>query len=218
MTQTPALIAFHGKPEVKAQCLARLEAELASDIWNLDTWRNSDEIGIPKWLCYFAEKVTRWPSPKWSRDFLRAVPVGSDLDAIKGPFLVFVLGCARGVVEANHTDVLAVMDRSIALWKRSDIASDNWLNEAGAAQAAAIAAANAAATRPSWRAALAAAMAAEAAERADAVVKTMENAFQAAERAREAAGADLPLYDYGNFSDELLHLMKTPREWQQPST
>lgn len=222
MTQSSARIAFHGNSDIKAQCIARLEADLAANPRNADAWRNADALGIPEWLCLFPEQVMQWPCG-WSRDFLEAVPVGCDLDAIKGPFLVFVLRCARGVVDASHTDVFRAVDRSIALWMRSDIASDDWLNAAGEAEAWANDAASAAQTRPSWRAGLAAAAAATAEERADGVVRVMDNAYQAAMRDAEARMvADrtkshaLP-YDYRDFSDELLRLMKTSRDAQQPS-
>ena len=53
-----------------------------------------------------------------SLDLLQAVPIGGDLDAIKGPFLTFVLGCVRGIVKADRTGVLATVDRSTIGWLR----------------------------------------------------------------------------------------------------
>lgn len=227
MAQSSALIAFHGNPDIKARCIARIEADLAANQQNLDAcldaWWNSAELGIPKWLCRTAKNLGSW-CRTWSRDFLQAVPVGFDLDAIKAPFLIFVLGCARGAVQAHQTEVLAAVDRSIFLWKAPDIGSDRWLDYASAAEAAASEAASAVSTgaaksRPSYHAALAAASAAQAAGRTNewtyeyAVIGVMNHTLQALGRAHEAAIVASG-YHESDFSDELLRLMKTSREWQ----
>lgn len=99
--------------------------------------------GIPEWLTRVRDAIFEGlPSPKniqWHYDFVEAIPVGADLEAVKPKFLIMILESALETFDHKEfPDVKLAIDGSIALWRRGDIGTDDW-NKA-AAEAAALAA------------------------------------------------------------------------------
>lgn len=203
VTQFTSLAAFCNDPENKAEAIARLDAELLAGKSRSEMSWNPRDRGFPSWLACVADYLRERMCRAWLRDFLYAAPVGAELDAIEGVFLTFVLRNARGRVTENDAGVVAVMDRSIALWQRPDIRSLDWQHEAAAAAATSWETARTADTRPTWNAARAAARAAEAASRAEAAAETVHEVARVAER----SGARIP-YDCDKIAEELLRLMR----------
>jgi len=167
------------------------------------------ELGIPEWLARVEdtlfEGMSKYKSRTWPIDFLKAVNIGSDLEAIKAPFLLFALKDKLETFDdVEYLDVKKAVEVTIALWDRDDIGSADWQEAADAAYAAAKTAAWAAGESwvlgsAEWAAAWAAADAAEgAACAAEGAV-----AWSAAQAAGSAA--------YDRYADEILSLIKECR-------
>ncbi len=155
------LLAFHNDPTIKLDRIARVEAHIAADnllkgatgnggkgcaVWcTLDAYdhgRYPIEMGIPKWLARVEDTLFEGmsinKSRTWPKDFLIGINTGADLEKARGPFLIAVLNCAKASFDhAKFPDVVAALDRSIALWQRTDVGSAEWQHEAGAASRAA---------------------------------------------------------------------------------
>ena len=161
------------------------------------------ELGIPEWLARVEdtlfEGMSKDKSRMWPIDFLEAVNIGSDLEAIKAPFLLFVLKDTLETFDsAEYPDVKKAVEATIALWERDDIGSADWQEAAEAAKTAAKAA-RAAARAAVW----AAWAAADAAEGAVADAAEGAVAWSAAWAAGSAA--------YDRYADEILSLIKECR-------
>jgi hypothetical protein len=111
--------AFHNDPAIKEKYLARVREhrrldEIAKGYYyekddrgkgmmcavGCTVHSNShkayeEELGIPEWVAHVEDVIfERLPNKKakfWPEDFLSAIPVGSDLDKIKVPFVLFCL-------------------------------------------------------------------------------------------------------------------------------
>jgi len=106
--------AFHNDEAIKQKYVARVRAHQASDHlirgtgWDgskgcavgctleaYDHARYEKELGIPEWLARLEDTIFEGVTEKYSRNwparFLEAVNVGSDLEKIKIPFLIFIL-------------------------------------------------------------------------------------------------------------------------------
>ena len=155
------MLSFHNDIEIKRKYVARTEAHRKADeIIRGTGWKNgrgcavgctleaydhtrySIELGIPEWLARVEdtlfegmsiEGATLWPS-----EFLLAVPVGITENQfthnVKAPFLVMVLESALATFDhAANPRCADAMRGSIALWKRDDIGSTAFAEEARSA-------------------------------------------------------------------------------------
>jgi hypothetical protein len=211
------LRSFHNDLAVKAKYVGRVRAHIAADHlirgtgWNgargcavgctleaYDHARYPVELGLPEWLARLEdtlfEGMSQEKSRTWPERFLAAIPLGVTEDQferrVRAPFLIFVLEHALTTFDhEKFPDVKLAVDRSIALWRRDDIGSSDWIEQAQATWEAALAAARAEAA---WEAALAAARAAAA--------RAAAAAWEAAAAARAEA--------YDRFADELLRLLE----------
>lgn len=107
-------------------------------------------LGIPEWLARVEDTIFEGlpleRSKSWPVEFATAIKEGSNLEKIKGPFLIMVLKSTLDTFDhEEHPDVKAAIDGSIELWQRDDIGSEEWHKAAAEAWAAADAAARAAA-------------------------------------------------------------------------
>jgi len=104
------------------------------------------ELGIPEWLARVEdtlfEGMSKDKSRTWPIDFLKAINIGSDLEAIKAPFILFALKDTLETFDSvKYPDVKKAVEAPIALWDRDDIGSADWQEAArSAADAAAWAA------------------------------------------------------------------------------
>ena len=164
------------------------------------------ELGIPEWLARVEdtlfEGMSKDKSRTWPIDFLKAVNIGSDLEAIKAPFMLFALKDTLETFDsAEYPDVKKAVEATIALWERDDIGSADWQEAAEAACAAAKTAAKTA-DAAACAAAGSAAWAADAAARAAAWA-----AWAAVWAVAEAAGSAA----YDRYADEILSLIRECR-------
>ncbi len=238
------MLSFHNDPAVKLKYVLRTEAHREADNlirgtgWNgskgcavgctLEKYNHSQypiELGIPEWLARVEdtlfEGMSHGRAMLWPSEFLMATPVGVTEEQfdrnVKAPFLVLVLeSTLRTFDQAANPAVTAAVQRSIALWKRSDINSPAWLAEAEAAAAAARAAWAATEAARAAEAAAEAARAARAAARAATEAAAWAAARAAAEAAwaaaAEAAWAAATAEKCDAFADELLRLLKNAKE------
>ncbi len=206
------MISFHDDQKIKDKYVSRVEAHIKADhlirgegwtgnkgcavgctLEKYDHQAYETELGVPEWLARVEDTLFEGMGEKksrtWPKDFLEAIPIGVDLGRVKPKFLIMVLeSVLTSFDHEKFPEVKKCVDASIALWKRSDIGSDEWNKAAAwAAWAAAWAArAEAAAEAAAWAAAWAARAAAEA--------------------AAWAARAEAAKYDY--FADELLKMLR----------
>jgi hypothetical protein len=112
------MLSFHNKQSVKTKYLKRVHAhKIADEIVKGKYWVDgkgcavgctihSDqhnayetELGIPEWLAHVEdtlfEGMSACKAKAWPEQFLKAIPVGVDLEQIKIPFIVFILKSAR---------------------------------------------------------------------------------------------------------------------------
>jgi hypothetical protein len=211
MSAAPPLRSFHGDPSIKAKYVAKLRAHHAADeivqgsYWDDEARRGcavgcaiegSDHrryeiiLGLPEWLARLEDRIFEGlPAAEardFARDFLEAIPVGSDLTRVRWRFQAAlmevnlavvanlaidddlrkqVVDAIFAVLELNRRAIeLGSLDESAAQSARSAAESATWSAEWSSAWAAAWAAASAAAS-----AAAESASAAESAESAESV-------------------------------------------------
>ncbi|HEY5235349.1 MAG TPA: hypothetical protein VIJ14_04150, partial [Rhabdochlamydiaceae bacterium] len=108
------MIAFHGKQETKDFYMSRIKAHaLADEIIKGQYWEGGKgcavgctihgsthkdyeiELGIPEWLARLEdalfENISDEKAKQWPVQFLEAINIGSDLEKVKKPFLIFIL-------------------------------------------------------------------------------------------------------------------------------
>ncbi len=215
------MLSFHNDPAIKEKYLARVAAHaLADEIIKGRYWEQGKgcavgctihsnnhaayetKLGLPEWLarledCLF-EHLPNGVAKKFPRDFLHAIPVGVNLEAVKWRFCSFLLKeniqrvislcldetCKEQVVLAIRS-VLAVHEKALAtgVWDESAAWSAAKSTESAAKSAA-------------WSAW-------SAAESAESAAKSAESAAKsAAESAAESAAA------FQRYSSELLRLLR----------
>src|ERR1700729_4285410 len=156
------MIAFHGDKEIKKKYVARLTAHHKADqiiqgiSWEDDTKRGcavgctldnyshqayETELGIPQWLAKVEDRIfeglPKEEAPDFARDFLKAINPGSDLEKIKGPFLIIVLESALTSLDhKKFPKVKESIDRVIHLWKTNGSIEEFKIARADAAAAA----------------------------------------------------------------------------------
>lgn len=243
------LKAFHNDPKIKKKYLTRVRKHFKADeIVKGTYWENGkgcavgctihsddhnayeSEIGIPIWLAFIEDRIFERLSNKiakeWPLQFLKAIPIGVDLEKIKAPFFIFILKSTLNTFDHNKfPECKKSVEDVINLWKlpeaeRIDLA-------AGAAYVAAHVAARAAAGGAIDVAAYAAGYDAPNAARASlAAANAAANIINyGVETVRIAANATANVISYAaigcsddcaadctaaseRFADELLKLMK----------
>lgn len=154
------LRAFHGDPAVKEKYLARVRAHQSADelirgvgwdgargcaigctLERYDHTLYPVELGLPEWLAQVEdslfEGMSEQKSRTWPEKFLESIQEGADLEPVKGPFLIMVLESVLGSFDhAKFPAVKAAIDGSIALWRRDDVGSEEFVKVAAAADAA----------------------------------------------------------------------------------
>lgn len=198
------LKAFHSDRKIKAKYLRRVRAhQKADEIIKGVFWKNGrgcavgctihssehkayeTELGIPEWLARVEDTIFEGlpldRAKLWPQQFLSSTKVGANLEAVKNPFLVFVLQSALNQVDKAKLPEAAAAIKEVIRLRASNVPESD----------------------PQYRAASDAAyvasyVATEAAFYAAYVVT--EAALYAASDATEAA--------YVSFADELLRLLK----------
>lgn len=254
--------AFHNDPEIKSKYLNRVIAHRnADEILQGKYWEKGKgcavgctihgedhsayerELGIPTWLAKLEDRLFEGlnltEAKTFPERFLSAIPVGCDLESIKGPFLIFVLESTLDKFDHNKFPKVKIcVDQSLALWRRTDIGSKEWVAAAAAASYAAAAAAAiyaaaidaaddtayaAAVYAASYAAAAVGAASYAAADTAYSAAYVIDNdtayaayasyaaaAIDAAGAAEMAAGAvGRKVEQYEKIADKLIELMKT---------
>ncbi len=108
------MIAFHNDKKIKTKYLNRVVAHRKADeLVKGNYWQNGKgcavgctihgsshkayetELGIPEWLARLEDRTFENLSDKdamvWPEKFLKAIPVGVDLEQVKRPFLIFIV-------------------------------------------------------------------------------------------------------------------------------
>jgi hypothetical protein len=207
--------AFHDDATIKAKYLDRVRAHAAADeiekgfywqdgrgcaigctIHGSDHAAYETELGIPRWLALLEDKIFEGlpldQAKLWPEKFLAAIAVGQDLEAVKAPFLAFV------VADAKESARSAAAARTAAAARADAVAAAVAAARAAAAKAAADAAAwSAAALQAAARTAAAAAAAAQAAA-----------AAWEAREARAAAGRAAWEAAWARFAEKLIELIE----------
>jgi hypothetical protein len=121
------LKAFHDNQKVKDTYLARIRAHREADeivkgqywehgkgcavgctIHDSDHSKYEIELGIPEWLARcedtIFEGLPNERAKSWPEQFLDAIAVGADLEAVKTPFLIFVLESSLESMTAAQYD------------------------------------------------------------------------------------------------------------------
>ena len=190
------LRAYHGDAAVKAKYVERFAQHRAADaviqgqgyenergcfvgctLQNYDHSRFPIELGWPEWLAQLADTIfeglPKKEAPQFGTDLLMAVPIGADLGAVKGPFL---LSIQRRNIERlkDNTEpyvqqcrnaiqgVITWLEAGMPEWQRAAAESAAW-SAARSAESAARLAMISAAESAAWWAAESAAWSAESA-------------------------------------------------------
>lgn len=118
---------FHENPEVKEKYLKRARALIEGGKLNRETgrfgwiqyiadielepneyYRYEKELGIPMWLISVGHQLFNGASEKrirsWPEEFLKAIPVGVDVDKIKIPFLVKIIERNLSIIDSYKFD------------------------------------------------------------------------------------------------------------------
>jgi hypothetical protein len=105
---------FHNDPKIKEKYLARVKRHREADnlirgigwfdgrgcavgctLESYDHSRYEVELGIPEWLAraedVLFEGIPKEDAMEWPERFLKAIPIGVDLEQVKAPFLIFML-------------------------------------------------------------------------------------------------------------------------------
>jgi len=174
MTTTSKLIAFHNKPEIKAEYLNRVRAHREADqlVQSYGYWSDGKgcavgctihsgdhaayetELGIPRAIARMEdgifEGLPQEEARLWPERFLEAIPVGADLSLVTDKFLHWLLVDAEhGVIRHAKTDtqrkaIQAVADLFAKKLAGEVVAREQWHTVRAYADAAAYAAAYAA--------------------------------------------------------------------------
>jgi hypothetical protein len=132
--------AFHNDPLIKKKYIARVRKHIKLDelvkgatgqdgkgcaVWcTLDKYDHKayeTELGVPEWLARcedtFFENLPTREANKWPLKFLQAVNLGSDLNKIKTPFIVYILNENLKTlnslkVDAKFKDVIAAIEQT----------------------------------------------------------------------------------------------------------
>lgn len=229
------LRAFYNRPSIKKKYLARVQAHAEADeIIKGTYWENgrgcavgctihgSDykayetELGIPEWLARLEDTIFEGlpldRAKLWPEEFLKATPVGAELDKIKGPFLVFVLQSTLYTFDhEKFPKILQAISSVIDLWTIREATLEDFEEAARTARAEAVWAAEAAKEDAARAEAASAVWAAWAAEAAAEVAVAQAAVAQAAEVAAQAVwAAEAAAEDqvYVKFADKLLELLR----------
>lgn len=152
--------AFHNSTECKQLYLDRVKAHRAADNlvrgvgWEngrgcavgctleaYDHTRYPIELGIPEWLARVEDTLFEHVSVEfamsWPERFLAAIPVGADLEAVKAPFLIYVLeGALQNFDHEAFPDCKAAIDGVIALWRQGNATPEQFATARSAAWSA----------------------------------------------------------------------------------
>ena len=222
------MLSFHNEQKIKDKYVARVIAHRKADNLIQGTgWKDGkgcavgctlekydhkayeDELGIPEWLAKVEDTLFEGMSKEdaigWPEDFLKAIPVGVDLEQVKASFLIFILQTALDTFDhEKFPDCKKSIDRVIDLYSSGETDLDNFhaarAAAAFAADATAAFAANAAFAADAADAAFAARAAAYAADAAYAAYATYA-AARAAYAAYAAGG------EYKKFANKLIEIM-----------
>lgn len=96
----------------------------------------SRELSTPEWVFHVVDVIFEGLGiddyKQWTVDFVKSIPVGiNDKEwetNIKAPFIIYILESTLG--KFNHEkfpDIKTAIDRSIELWKRKDIGSQDFM-------------------------------------------------------------------------------------------
>jgi hypothetical protein len=136
------MLSFHGKEEIKQKYIDRVIAHQQADRllkgatgkdnkgcavactldMVYDHSRYPIELGIPEWLARVEdtlfEGMNLEKSKTWPELFLKAIPIGVDLEPVKWKFLCMVLRSTFDTFDhAMFPDVKKATDRVIAAWE-----------------------------------------------------------------------------------------------------
>ncbi len=243
--------AFHGDNEVKKKYLDRVTAHRKADeivkgqywedgkgcgigctIHSGDHAEYEPLLGIPEWLAHLEDRIFEGlPNDRakfWPEQFLEAIPIGVELDKVKGPFLIFVLQSTLGTLDHDkYPNILQSINSVIDLYIIGEATEEDFREAANAASAYASSAAAAAAYSRAFSAAYAAASyaayaasaasaayayaaayAASAAASAAAYAAASADASYAASADASAAYAAAREPVYVKFADKLIELLR----------
>lgn len=148
------LLSFHNDPKIKAKYLKLVNAHFKADeiikgqywqdgkgcavgctIHGSDHRKYEIELGIPEWLAIVEDAIFEGPPNKrarnWPGEFLKAVPIGKDLNQIKIPFLIVVVESVLDKFDhEKFPQVKAVIDQTL------DVLKNKPNNKKAAAEAA----------------------------------------------------------------------------------
>ena len=224
--------AFHNDHSIKEKYLARVKYHREADnlirgtgwvdgkgcaigctLESYDHSRYPIELGIPTWLAYLEDKIFEGlplnEAIQWPERFLDAINVGSELDKIKNPFLIFVL---ESVLEkfdhVKFSGVKLLIEKVITLLNDPKSTVEDFISAKKVAVAAVAAAYSADAVASAYAAAADAASAADAAAVYPPVVA---DAVASAYAAAADAVAKSRVNEYTKFADKLIELIKEPK-------
>ena len=104
-----------------------------------------EQTGIPIWLSRVADHIhevlSEEDSKEWPTIFINAMPINKTEEwfekNVKAPFLIMVLKSTMETFDHDKfPNVKSAINQAIDLWKRKDIGSKEFLEAAGAAEAA----------------------------------------------------------------------------------
>lgn len=189
--------------------LQSVAVELGQDIDYEDHSLYESYLGVPQWLAHVEdalfEGVSADRAKKWPVEFIEAINVGSDLDKVKTPFIIFLM-------EENlkTLDSLDLQFRNKNWWIDCRNCVEQMIKAQVSAERDKIAKAESAAWRAAWRAA-------ESAERrawraAESAARVAASAASAAESAAKAAASAERSAErsaaFENYADKLLELIR----------
>jgi len=223
------MISFHGDSKIKEKYLARVKRHREADnlvrgigwengrgcavgctLENYDHKAYETELGVPEWLARVEdtlfEGMSKDDAMEWPERFLKAIPIGVDLEKVKAPFLIFVLESALETFDhAKFPECKKAIDSVIDLYRSGETNLEKYRaaacvdNDNAAARAAAY----------TTRAARAAAYTARAAARTAAYAARaacVDNDNAAARAAAYAACAACVVDDYKKNADKLIEI------------
>lgn len=144
------LQAFHNDPAVKQKCVDKVQADMdAGNLVRGEGFRDGrgcavgcmldsydhrlfpEALGMPVWVAhlidFFHENTSEKVWPSFALRFLKAVPVGANLDLIKAPINIFILTRNKNRVvglqyldESVRSQVVAAIDACIALHQSAE--------------------------------------------------------------------------------------------------